>query len=327
MEYRRLLRPLPLFLIAIFVAVAVVDLFHKLAEESPPPPKISGAAIGRFEPIEPVIDFRPEHRDADVEILPVPEFAQGEWSAPTRSGVWAKGDAAEFSLLLGSGGHRVVVVQGMPTSGDDSPRRLRLTINGVDCGEVAVVRGWHRYRFAVPEGTVQAGANRVVFGFPDVHRVGQKRRVLLIRRIGWFLGPDEVEIAGAVRSVSVDLSAGKIAFLRSGTFELPLDLEDRTDALQMRYRFSSAGGRVDVGVTQSLNDEGGIDAAPRESVSAEERLAGRIRIPLHGRRGAYLLRIRADLPVNGGRLQISSLRFVEEGDPSRPPGSSDSPRD
>ncbi|MCJ7754448.1 MAG: hypothetical protein MUP13_07765, partial [Thermoanaerobaculales bacterium] len=144
MEYRRLLRPLPLILIFLFVAVAVADLIQKLTEEPPPPPEIAGTAIPRFEVLEPVIDFRANGGEPTVEILPIPEVEKGQWSAPKTQGIWAKGAAADFQLELAAGGHRVLILECLPASGKNPVRIFQLTINGVDCGSIELAAEWKR---------------------------------------------------------------------------------------------------------------------------------------------------------------------------------------
>ena len=327
MDFRRLRHPLPLFLIFLFVAVAVADLVQKLTEEPPPPPDLVGSAIPRFEAFEPVIDFRPDHGEPTVEFLPMPKFEQGQWSAPRPSGVWARGPAAELSVDLKTGDHRVLILECMPTSGKRPERAVRLAINGVDCGRITLEPGWNEYRFILPERAVRAGPNRLAFSFPSPAESERKPRRLLVRRLGLFLEDTvDADILDVARLVSLDFDADRVTIRRSGILEIPLVLEDQTDALQMRYRFSSGVGRADVEVTQSRAGDLGSDDSVRSSVSAAERASGRIRVPLHGRRGAYVLRIRVDLVTSGNRLLISSLRLVEEGDPTRRPLAANPPR-
>lgn len=327
MEYRRLLRPLPLFLIVLFAAVAVGDLVQKALEEPLPLPKIVGSAVPRFEASEPVIDFRPDHADSSVETLPIPDLARDQWSVLERRGVWARGAAARLRLELAVGGHRVLILECLPAGGKRPVRTVRLTINGIDCGEVMLAPEWRRYRFNLPKGTVRPGFNGIALEFPDRAEATRPRRALLIRRFGLFL--DESIGAGAldaVRPVSVDVAAGRVTVRRSGTLEMPLVLDDRTDALQMRYRCSSGVGCAEVAVVQPSEGNAGIGDIVKAPLSADREASGRIRIPLHGRRGDYVLRIHADLDPPDSRLVISSLQLVEEGDPTRRPWAANQPR-
>jgi hypothetical protein len=320
MDFRRLLRPLPLVLIFLFVAVAVADLVQTLTEEPPPPPEIMRSTSPRFQAREPVIDFRPGGGDPEVLMLPVPELAHDRWSAPKSQGVWAKGAAADIQLDFEIGGFRLLILECRPASGKDSVRELRLTVNGINCGAVDIESEWMRYRLAVPEGAVRPGANRVVFTFPDRDRTERPGRSLLIRKLGWFLDDTVgVEVLDDARSVSLDLDAERVTIRRSGTLEIPLVLDDRSDSLQMRYRFPSGAGRAEVMVEQSGDEGVGLDKAKKTTVTADDKSVGRLRIPLHGRRGTYVVRIRADLGPPDSQLLISSLRLVEEGDPSRRP--------
>ncbi len=320
MDSGRLLRPLPLVLIFLFAAVAVGDLVQMMIEEPPPPPEIAGTTIPYFEALEPVIDFRSDGRDLAVEIRPIPELARGQWSAAKPQGVWARGATAEFRLELAAAGYRELIVECQPASGNRAVGTLRLNVNGFDLGVVDLVPGWHRYRFVLPGGAVHPGSNRVILDFPDRDPTERPQRALLIRKIGWFLDDDVgVDVLDGGGPVSLDLSAERVSIRRSGVLEIPIVLDDRTDALQMRYRFRFGSGRADVVVEQSEDRGVGQDHTMRATVSADEKSAGRIRVPLHGRRGAFVVRIRADLGLAGSQLLISSLRLVEEGDPTRRP--------
>jgi len=318
MDFRRLLRPLPLILIFIFVAVAVADLVQNLTVEPPPPPEIAGVGIPRFDVLEPVIDFRAGRGDPAVEILPMPEIEEDQWSAPKSQGIWAKGVAAVCKLELAAGGHRVLILEGLPASGKNPVRTFHLTINGVDCGSIELAPKWKRYRLVLPEGVVRPGPNRIELRFPDRDRAARRRRAFLIRKLGLFFDASvDVEALDGPRPIAVDLDAERVNIRRSGTLEIPIVLDDRTDALQMRYRFPSGAGRADVVVKQS--EDGGLDDTMKVTMMAEDGKSGRVRIVLHGRRGAFVIRIRADLGPSGSQLLISSLRLVEEGDPTRRP--------
>ena len=325
MEFRRLLRPLPLILIFLFVAVAVGDLVQKLTEEPPLPPEIAGEAVPRFDAIEPVIDLRAGGGDPAVEILPNPEFVRGQWSAPKAQGVWARGAVADMQLEFAVGGHRYLIVECLPTSGKRPVGSLHITVNGLDLGLVDLIPGWHRYRLALPEGAVRPGSNRVVLRFPDRDPAAQPWRALLIRKLGWFLDDSGVEDLDVPYPVSLDLRAERVAIRRSGILRLPIVLDDRTDALQMRYRFLSGAGRAELVVEKSGEGNEGLGEILRERMNADEQISGRIRVPLHGRRGAYVVRIRADLETPDSQLLISSLRLVEEVDPTRRPWAANPP--
>ncbi len=318
MDFRRLLRPLPLILIFLFISVAVADLVQKLTEEPPPPLEIAGTAMPRFEVLEPVIDFRAGGGETAVEILPIPEMERGQWSVPKIQGTWAKGAAANFHLELAAGGHRVLILECLPAKGKSPVRTFHLTMNGIDCGSTELTAEWKRYRLALPEGVVRPGSNSVSLRFPDRDPAARPRRALLIRKLGWFLDDSvDVEVLDGPHPVFVDLDANRVNIRRSGILEIPVVLDDRTDALNMRYRFPAGAGRAEVVVEQS--EDGGFDDVMRAAMRPDKSNSGRVRIPLHGRRGPFVIRIRADLEPSGSQLLISSLQLVEEGDPTRRP--------
>ena len=150
--------------------------------------------------------------------------------------------------------------------------------------------------------------------------------MLLVRKLGWFFSDENgVDALDLPSPVSLALEDERVAIRRSGILEMPIVLDDRTDALQMRYRFSSGAGRAEIVVEKSDRGSEGLNDVLRAKMSAGENQSGRIRVPLHGRRGGYVVRIRADLETHDSRLLISSLRLVEEGDPTRRPWAASSP--
>jgi hypothetical protein len=324
MDFRRILHPLPLAVMCIFVVVAIADLVEKLTEAPTPPPELAAPAVPRFEALEPVIDFRRDRESDELEVRPIPELAQEQWSAPRRSGVWARSAKAEFEVDLASGGYRLLVLECATTKKPGAARSLRLSVNGENCGKVLLEPGWKRYRFTLPEGSCRAGSNKVVFSFPNTDGTARTRREILVRRVGWFFDEKtDVEALDAPSPASLDIERERVTIRRSGVLDVPLVLSERTDALQMRYRFSSGLGSAELEVAKS-RDQGAVpDVVMRKSLTADRQTSGRVRVPLHGRRGAYILRVSVRLAEPENRLLISSLRLVEEGDPTRRPWATD----
>ncbi|MEJ2582400.1 MAG: hypothetical protein P8127_12335 [Acidobacteriota bacterium] len=320
MDLRQLCRPLPLILIALFFGVAIVDLVHSFREEPLPPPQLGEPGDARFTAEEPVIDFRPDRSDPSVELLPAPVLEEGNWTQSEKRGVWAKGESAEIELDLHSGGYRALVLECLPARGRRPVRSVQLNVNGTDCGTLDTGTGWQRLRFELPEETVQPGSNRFALTFPDRAGVPRKRRALLVRKLGLFLEHEAGTSAfDNIRQVLVDLETWLAAIMRSGILEIPVSLEERTDALRMRFRFRSGAGRAEVSVSRHTEGGARIVDAPRRTMDAAQGVSGRIRIPLHGRRGLYVVRVRAHLEGADASLVISSLQLVEEGDPTRRP--------
>jgi hypothetical protein len=327
MDPRDLLKPLPLVLIVLFLALAIGDLVQTLTEEPPPQEDVEPAVL-RFQPEEPILDFRATDGPPVIEVLPVPEFEPKRWSVPTPRGVWAKGRSAELTLDLVVGGYRGLILDCLPGSGKRPVRSVRLTVNQVDCGEVVLHPGWGTYRIELPQRAFRLGENRLVFSFKDRDDARKTRRALLVRALALVLDDDSRgEVPAKSRPIFLDSEAEKIALSVAGTLEIPLRLDDRTDALRMRYRFSSNLGRAEVAVVQMREGDTGAHDAVKASVSADGKLSGSLRIPLHGRRGVYVLRIRATPGEPGSRLLISSLRLTEEGDPTGRPWSANPLRD
>ncbi len=313
MDLRPLLRPVPLFLIFLFAAVAIVNLVHSLREIPEPPPALLRRGTVRFEELNPVIDFRRRSPDPEVVYRPEPRLTGRKWSQPEQRGAWVMANGAALELAVAVGGHRVMILDCRPAGGRQSIRSLIVTINDHGCDVVNLANGWGRYRITLPEDAVRTGDNRIVFELPDVNEGPTPRPHLLVRRMGLFF--DESVGDDAVLGkppVSVDFAEEAVSLFASGTLEVPFAVDDRIDALELRYRFRKAGGRAEVVVGRPLGEGAGRDADFQRSVSAERKRGGRIRIPLHGRRGDFVLRIRVDLRPQPARLDLTSLRLVKE---------------
>ena len=312
-DLRPLLRPFPLFLVFLFVAVAIVDLVHSLRETPEPPPVLLRRGMIQFEELNPVIDFRPRPPDPEVVYRPELRLTGRKWSAPEGRGVWMTADGAALELAVAAGGHRVMILDCRPAAAGQSIRSLVVTINDRGGGAVDLTKGWGRYRVDLPANAVRAGNNRIVFGLPDVKGAPTLRPHLLVRRLGFFF--DESVRDRAVlreRPVSVDFEEGAVSFFASGTLEVPFSVDDRIDALKLKYRFRRAGGRAEVVVGRPQGEGVGRDADFQRSMSVERRRGGRIRVPLHGRRGDFVLKIRVDLNPQPAWLDLTSLRLVKE---------------
>ncbi len=313
MDLRPLLRPVPLILVFLFAAVAIIDLVHSLRETPEQPPALLRQGMIQFEELNPVIDFRPRSAESDAVFEPESRLTGRKWSAPERRGVWMTADGSALELAVAAGGHRVMILDCRPAGGRQPIRSVTVTINDRECGVVDLTKGWGRYRFVLPANAVRAGNNRIIFGLPDVNGASTLRPYLLVRRLGFFF--DEGVLDRAVfreRPVSVDVAEGAVSFFASGTLEVPFSVDDRIDALVLKYRFHKAGGHAEVVVGRPQGEGEGRDADIQRSMSAERSRGGRIRIPLHGRRGDFVLRIRVVLNPQPARLDLTSLRLVKE---------------
>jgi len=318
-DLRPLLRPLPLFLVFLFVAVAIVDLVHSLRETPEQPPALLRQGIVLFNELNPVIDFRQQPPDPEVVYRPEPELIGRKWSQPEPRGVWATKDGATLKLDVAVGGHRVMILDCLPAGGKRPIRRLAVKVNGRRFGTVNLAKGWGRYGVVLPKNAIRPGSNRFVFEFPDANRARTRRRYLLVRRLGFFLDENVGDDAVLRRNpVSVDMAAGAVSFFASGTLEVPFTVDARIDALKLRYRFIQEGGRAEVVVGRPQGSGVGRDADFHRSVSADQQGGGRIRIPLHGRRGGFVFKIRVDLNPQPARLNLTSLDLVKENRSIRP---------
>ena len=323
MNLRPLLRPPPLLLIFVFVAVAVVDLVHHFRHPPEPLPELLRGGGLRFEAWEPVVDLRPREEEAIAQ-LPVPQLVGGGWSARESRGAWILGPRAELGLLMARGGHRTLVLECLPAQGGRPVRSVEVRINGTSCGSLELARGWGRYRLALAEGTVRPGANRLAFVLPDRAGGNGPGRALLLRRLALFLGEDiDVDSIDRRAPVSLDLEKDAVTIRASGRLAVPITLDGRVDSLRLRCRFTGSGGRCEVVVARPQGTGIGRDSAIRRVIDSRQAGSGDVRVPVHGRRGDFLLGIDAHLNPGPGRLVIISPRLVRETGPAANPRGKD----
>lgn len=312
MNLRPLLRPLPLFLVFVFAAVAVVDLVQTLREEEPPPPVVLRPEAVRFQPREPVLDFSATPREAGVTILPVPAYSGELWSEPGEFGTWMLGHGAELEFDLIRGGQPFLVFEGRPAEGKRPVRRVRIFVNGVDCGMTNLRGGWQRWNLGVPAGTLKSGSNSIVFRLPDRAQVRKPRRALLLRRIrlGFDSTPGFRE--DNADPLSVDFDAQKVVIAAPGVFEARFAIDDRIDALRLKYRLRGPESTGELTVARPPGVGPGTDPEIRRVLSSSAEGLDRVRVPLHGRRGDFVLRLSAESRGDRFQLDVRSLELVTE---------------
>lgn len=312
MGLRQLLRPLPLLIAAVFAAVGLVDLVQTLREVEPPPPVVLRPGSVRFEPWEPVIDLRGGARETGVALLPVPVLIGPLWSPADPSGVWLLGDGGEIGLELSRGGHRAIILEGRPAAGKRPVRSIGISVNGTDCGTAELQAGWQRWEVTLADGALRAGANRIVFRVPDRELARNPRRALQLRQIELRLE----EKGGSDRSrsapVTVDFETQRLGLRLPGVFEARFAVDDRVDALRMRYRFCGPEGSGEMTVSRPQGGGVGRDAPVRRALIPSAEGVERIRVPLHGRRGEFVLRVQIEPSVDQSQFDIRALELVTE---------------
>ena len=312
MERRQLLRPLPLLIIFAFVVVAVADLVRTLREVEPLPPVVLRPGSVQFEPWEPLIDLRSGSRESGVRLLPVPALTGALWSPADAHGVWLLGDGAEMAIDLVRGGQRTIVLEGRPAGGKRPVRSVGVSVNGVDCGPSDLHEGWQQWRVSVPDAALRAGVNRVVFHLPDRASVGRPRRALQLRWIGLRLAAESDKDDPESVPVAVDFETQRLELRSPGVFEARFMVDDRVDALRMRYRFRSPGGSGEMTVARPQGGGAGRDAPVRHALVPSAEGVERIRVPLHGRRGDFVFRLRVEPWADQSELDVRSVELVSE---------------
>jgi hypothetical protein len=323
MAARVRVKPGPVILISLFVAVAVIDLVHHLRQPPQPLPDLLRGGGVVFEGWEPMIDFRASAESAMVQVLPRPQMAGDGWSGQDKGGRWIQGSRAELGLDLARGGQRVLIIECFPTQGQRPVRVLEILINGVHCGRHDLSKGWGTYTIDLPGGVTSPGPNRITFRLPDRDDARTARRALLLRRLALVVdgeaGPRAIRWAAPVE---VDLERRRVTVRSSGRLSIPFAVDDRIDALRMRCRIVGGKGRCEVVVARPQGSGPGRDPVVRRILDSDQEGSSRVRVPLHGRRGDFLLTIEADLASGPGQLIVAAPELVKDrGSSSRPSAS------
>lgn len=317
MSSRELLRPLPLALLFVFAAVAVVDLVHTLREEPPPWPDVLADRTLRFDRWEPVLDLRARAGPEFVELLPAVAFDPARWSEPLQGGRWVMDDGAGFELGLARGGHRTMVVECRGPSGGDRAVRVEVGVNGARRGAFEVGSEWRRHLIRLPGDAVRAGRNQISLRLPDRPPAGRSQRGVLVRRLGLFFDAEAAEDAVQRRSpIAVDLEAERVSIQESGTLSADFAVDERIDALTLSYHFSVDRGRAELTVARPEGGGPGRDAVMRRTLAASEGPEGGVRFPLHGRRGEFRFAAEVEPGPQPAGFDLSSVRLVREGVPT-----------
>lgn len=312
MQLRPYFRPLPFVVVLSFAAVAVVDLIHTLRDEAPSAPVLLRRGMVEFEPAEPIIDLRSGRADPTLRVAPEPVFAGALWSEPGPRGRWILGDGAELELTLARGGHRTMRIEARPAAGKRPVRSVGVTVNAVDCGTASLDEGWQWISVKLPEGALRSGSNVMAFSLPDRPAELRSRRALEVRRIALALGENvEPKVTGS-SPVTIDFARQAAVISSPGLLVAGFTIDDRVDALRMHYRFNAPGGGAEVTVSRPGGGGIGRDAPVRRVLAPEHDRIERLRIPLHGRRGEFVFRLRVEPRAGRNRLDIRSLELVSE---------------
>ncbi len=311
MDPRQLLRPLPLSVAAVLVLVAAADAVRSLSTPPDELPVLLEQATVEFRASQPVVDFR--RPDAGGSVVELPQLQAGGWSEPEPQGTWIIAERAAFHTELPVAAVAAFGIECRSARGPGGVATLSLSINGAPCGELRVAREWSTASAEIPPGVLVAGRNRVEISLPERALDSRRLPAVLVRRIGFFNDAAEARERRRLQvPATLDREREAVVLRGSGTLHLEFEMHEMVDALIVGHRFQSARGGCEVKVEQLVDGRAGGGPSVRRLVSAREQPRGRLRIPLHGRRGRFLVTIRADLGSPPSRLVLSPLRLVNE---------------
>ena len=117
---------------------------------------------------------------------------------------------------------------------------------------------------------------------------------------------------GGHQPAEFDAKREVLTVRRSGRLTVPFDVDDRIDALELRCRVVGGEGRGQVIVARPLGAGPGRDAPLRKVLEVDQKRRTRVRVPLHGLAGGFVLTLVVDLDQDSARLVIDELRLVAE---------------
>ncbi len=323
MNVRPFLRPLPLIVMLLFAAVAGVDLMHSLRQEPPPLPRLLRPEAVRFVMREPVLDLREAGDGNRPDVVPAVHY-EASWSSPVRGGRWLLGGLAELVMEGAGSGYRTVAVEARAAARMPGPQQVAVSVNGRRCGVMEFGHEWRWRALTIPDGVIASGDTTVVLELGEQPQAAVQRRRLLVRRLGFFRDREiETSTLSGLAPAMLDVQSDRLSLGTSGVFEVGFQMDGRVDALKLRYRFSSAQGSAEVVVRRPEGGGAGRDAPDRSRLVAADGRTGRIRFPLHGRRGEFVFRVEVDPGPPPARLDLLGVQLVSE---QRSSGQADSRR-
>ena len=132
-----------------------------------------------------------------------------------------------------------------------------------------------------------------------------------------LLAPERLDFKGSdgddgSDAIIIDYEKERLSIRRSGTVFIRFTMNDRVDALVLDYRYGGGGGEAAVVLARTQPSEHGMSAGVKDHLSSAERRDGRIRIPLHGHEGDFVLSVEAEIASPTGELLFTSMRLIEE---------------
>jgi hypothetical protein len=194
-----------------------------------------------------------------------------------------------------------------------APQTVAISVNGLRCGAVEFGPEWSWRTMPIPPGVDAGSATALGLEVTTRPQAAVQRRRLLVRRVGLFHDQDVRSAAlRGLSSVTLDEASDRLSLGTSGAVEIGFQMDERVDALKLRYRFTSAEGSAEVVVRRPEGGGAGRDAPDRRQLVAADGRTGRLRVPLHGRRGAFVFRVEVDPGPPPARLDLLGVQLVSE---------------
>jgi len=310
---------LPTVIALPFVAAVVIDVVRALTAAPVIDRDLLEVTSLRFDPADPTFDLRLGPAGVD-EQWTQPEFALvSGWGQAAADGRWTASAAAVVRLELGAGGQRVLLVDCRADRRERGPVLLAAAVNGIDCGRAALGRRLGTCRFALAEGVVRPGSNRLELRLADP-RTGQgaRGRTALIRRLA-LAGEEQATFDELVAqpALAIDREQGTVLIRGAGRLVAPFSTPVSGSALSGRVRFrapaSDAWCRVTVARRYAGPDR--FDVVSVRTIHAAQSSTARIRQELRDREEPGALIVEVNRAAAEGGVVLQDLRI--DVDPNR----------
>ncbi|HOC43442.1 MAG TPA: hypothetical protein PKJ99_10565 [Thermoanaerobaculales bacterium] len=302
-----------------FVAAVVIDTVRAVTAPPAVDRDLLEATTLRFDPADPTFDLRLGPAGAEAPWAQ-PEHALGSgWGEAAPEGRWTAAAVATVRIDLGVGGQRLLLVDCRADRRERGPVLLAASVNGVGCGRAELGRRLAARRFAIAEGLLRPGPNRLELRLVDPRTgLDARGRTALVRRLA-VAGDRAATFAGlaAQPAPAIDRERGTILIRRAGRLVAPFETPVSGSVLSGRVRFRDPIGDAWCRVTVARRYAGPdrFDVVSARTLHAARSRTARIRQELRDRNEPGALIVEVNPAAAAGGVVVEQLRV--EVDPKR----------
>jgi hypothetical protein len=298
------------FLVVVVVDIADVVTRQSVADENLLDHLAERASFARLERVyELTGGSRRPTSDAHEEI----ELDSG-WGEVTPRGTWTAGNTSSLWWHLVLTGQEALGIKCRVDRRKGPPPRLRVTINGAECGLAEPTEKMSTLRLESVSRRLVRGRNEIGFQLIEPHSEAPvSDRTLLVSRLA-LTGHRATEIPPLPTGSAFDVNGDpeKLSIRAAGRLIVPFHLSASGSTLEFRYRFRvpNPEAKANVTVGRRFTQEGHYRLVREKSLTAARQKTGKFRQILHDRFEPNVLIVDVNEAAAEGGFVITDLRLI-----------------